>query len=162
MFCRREYPRLVGALSGHVGDVMVAEELAQEALVRVVDRWRRVSRMRSPSGFVHRIATNLATSHLRRRAAERRARRRLAAGATTVWRDEDTAGAVALRRALAELPEGQRRALLLRHAGGLSVAETAEAMEISEQAVRSRCARGVERLRSRLASDEVASESGGR
>lgn len=162
MFCRREYPRLVGALGGYVGDVMVAEELAQETLVRVADRWRRVSRMRSPSGFAHRVAMNLATSHLRRRGAERRARQRLAAGTPTVWRDGDRAGAVALWEALAELPEGQRRALLLRHAGGLSVAETAAAMAVSEQAVRSRCARGAERLRAELADDELANEPGGR
>lgn len=39
-FCRREHPRLVGALSLYCGDSDVAEELAQEALIRAADRER--------------------------------------------------------------------------------------------------------------------------
>jgi RNA polymerase sigma factor (sigma-70 family) len=160
-FLRREHPRLVAALGSYLGDLMVAEELAQEALVRVAVRWRRVSRMRSPAGFAHRVALNLATSQLRRRAAEHRARTRLAGDALEAWRDPDTAAAVDLRRGLAELPEGQRWALVLRYAGGLSVVEAAEALGISEQAVRARCSRGIAQLRSRLAAEELAGEAGG-
>lgn len=38
-FCEREYPRLVGTLSLYCGDVLLAEELAQEALARACSRW---------------------------------------------------------------------------------------------------------------------------
>jgi predicted RNA polymerase sigma factor len=37
--CRSLHPRLVGTLALHCGDVGVAEEIAQDALVRVVERW---------------------------------------------------------------------------------------------------------------------------
>lgn len=159
-FCRREHPRLVGALGSYVGSVMVGEELAQETLIRVASRWRRVAGMRSPSGFAHRVGMNLATSHLRRRAAERRARARMAHEAVAVHRDEDAAAVVAVREALARLAEGQRQALVLRYAGGLSVAETAAALGVSEPAVRSRCARGLEGLRRRLGEQAPVGEGG--
>ena len=61
-FCRREYPRLVGVLSLYCGDAGVAEELAQEALVRVYESWRRMHTMASPGAWVHRVAINLASS----------------------------------------------------------------------------------------------------
>ncbi len=75
-FCRREHPRLVGALTLHCGDRWVAAELAQEALARVCADWPRVSRMQAPGAWVHRVAMNLCTSHFRRRTAERAARAR--------------------------------------------------------------------------------------
>ena len=72
-FCREAWPRLVGALSLSTGDRHVAEELAQEALVRVCERWNEVQVMESPMGWAHRVGFNLASSHYRRREAERRA-----------------------------------------------------------------------------------------
>lgn len=41
--CRREYPRLVGALGLYTGNRAVAEELAQESLARAWRRWPKVS-----------------------------------------------------------------------------------------------------------------------
>lgn len=40
--CARLRPQLVGALTLHTGDRAVAEELAQETLVRLWQRWPRV------------------------------------------------------------------------------------------------------------------------
>ncbi len=40
-FCRRVRPQLVGVLSVQVRSGAVAEELAQETLARVWDRWSR-------------------------------------------------------------------------------------------------------------------------
>ena len=59
-FCRAEWPRLVGSLSLDVGSRELAEDLAQETLVRVCAHWRRVRRADSPSGWAHRVAFNLA------------------------------------------------------------------------------------------------------
>ncbi|WP_052668323.1 sigma factor [Nitriliruptor alkaliphilus] len=50
-FCVEAHPRLVAALGHVVGDHAVAEELAQEALVRAHQRWRRVSQLESPLGW---------------------------------------------------------------------------------------------------------------
>lgn len=43
-FCHREYARLVGALTLYCGDGDVAQELAQEALVRACERWSGYAR----------------------------------------------------------------------------------------------------------------------
>ena len=55
-----------------------------------------------------------------------------------------------LAGALARLPEDQRRAVELRHLGGCSVAEVAEQMERSKEAVAKLLLRGVARLRELL------------
>jgi RNA polymerase sigma-70 factor (sigma-E family) len=125
-FCRREWPRLVGSLSLFTGDGDLAQELAQETLARVCRDWRRVSTLDAPGAWAHRVALNLARSHFRHRAVARRHASRLEALAYT---DEpDTAGAIAVRTAVARLPVRQRTALVLRYFADLSVAETAEAM----------------------------------
>ena len=71
-FCAAEWPQLVRALSLYVGDPYVAEELAQEALLRACRQWATVSQLDSPGGWTWRVATNLANSHFRRARAARR------------------------------------------------------------------------------------------
>lgn len=137
-FCAAEYPRLVGALGLYVGDRAVAEELAQEALLRACQRWERVSKLESPGGWTWHVARNLATSHFRRRRSERRATARVAAAhvtdsTATSGDDEDE-----VRRAVAALPDRQKSALVLRYYLDLSVEETARRMRITPDAVRSR------------------------
>jgi RNA polymerase sigma-70 factor (ECF subfamily) len=65
---------------------------------------------------------------------------------------------VALRAALAELPERQRAALVLRHYLDLPAAEAAAVLGVSPDALRQLCHRGIESLRVSLAVDLVASE----
>lgn len=54
-FCRRHWKPLAAALATYTGDVALGQDLAQEALARVLARWERVQRMRSPGGYVYRI-----------------------------------------------------------------------------------------------------------
>jgi RNA polymerase sigma-70 factor, ECF subfamily len=146
-FCAQLYPRLVGALGLYCGDVELAQELAQETLVRLWRNWRRVSGLDSPSGWAHRVAMNLAVSALRSRAAAWRAHRRLAAQWTpAVW--PDSAEAVAVRQALTRLPARQRRALVLRYYADLSVEDTAAAMGCPTGTVKTLCSRAIAALRS--------------
>ena len=51
-FCEGYYPTLVGGLALYVGDRLLAEELAQEALLRAFRRWERVAGLDSPEGWV--------------------------------------------------------------------------------------------------------------
>lgn len=148
-FCRGEYPQLVRALSLYVGDADVAEELAQEALLRACRQWSRVSRLESPGGWTWRVATNLANSHFRRRRAARRALQRLGPTGQT-HTDPDGADAIAVRQAVAALPERQRTALVLRHVLDLSAPETAQRMGITPDAVRSLTKRATAALRDQL------------
>lgn len=50
-FCRREYPRILGSLRLYTGDPHLAEELAQDAFVRVCRDWERVRAMASPGAW---------------------------------------------------------------------------------------------------------------
>jgi RNA polymerase sigma-70 factor (sigma-E family) len=148
VFCDREYPRLVGALDLYVGDLAVAEEIAQEALVRASQRWSRVSQLDSPGGWTYRVAINLANSWFRRRAAERRARRRL--DPTLVHHDPDTADHEAVRTAMAALPERQRTALVLRYYLDLPATEVADRLGTTPGAVRAATKRAIASLRQQL------------
>ncbi len=58
-FFRGEFPKLCGALVLLVGDAFEAEELAQESMTRVLERWDRVREMDSPTGYLFRTALNL-------------------------------------------------------------------------------------------------------
>lgn len=148
-FCAAEWPQLVRALSLYVGDPHVAEELAQEALLRACRQWATVSQLDSPGGWTWRVATHLANSHVRRSRAARRAQQRLGRGDRT-HRDPDGGDAVTVRQAVAALPERQRTALVLRHVQGLSAPETADRMGITPDAVRSLTKRASATLRDRL------------
>lgn len=150
-FCARQYPRLVRTLEVYVGDVAIAEELAQEALIRVCRRWAQVGRMAAPGAWVHRVSINLANSRFRRRAAERRALTRRG-HENAVTDPADVVELVMLRQAVLRLPPRQREAVILRHVVDLSVDETAAAMDCSSQAVRSLAHRGMTGLRYDLVS----------
>lgn len=163
-FCVEAWPRLVRALAHVVGDHGVAEELAQEALVRAHQRWTQVSRMHSPLGWTIHVGTNLARSQLRRRAAARRAAARLTDPDAGRHHDPDGADAVAVHTALGELSPPQREAVVLRYVAGLTAVETAEVLGIDATAVRARTHRALSVLRRHLnvegAEDEPARCSG--
>lgn len=147
-FCRDRHPRLVGMLGLYLGSGGVAEELAQEALVRTARRWG--PSLRDPAAFAYRTAMNLANSHLRRQRAERRALQRVAGGQSATHHDPDSSAVLTVRDELRRLPEAQRKAVALRHGSELTVTETAAVLDISEDAVRSSCKRGLAQLRARL------------
>lgn len=147
-------PRLVAAMELYLGDRHVAEEIVQEACVRAASRWGKVGRMDSPGGWTYRTARNLATSSIRRRQAERRAHQRLGTPDDIV--DHDTAEQMAVRDALAQLPDAQREAIVLKYFLGLDGPAIADRMERSHGAVRALLKRGVAALREDL--DFVADE----
>lgn len=158
LFCRREYPRLVGTLSLYCSDRLLAEELAQETLARACARWEQVSRMAAPGAWAHRVAINAANSYWRRLRAGRRARQRLRSSQPATYDHEQIAADVALREAVAQLPERQRTALVLRYFADLDVDEVAEVMGATNQAVRNLTHRALKRLREMLGEDALIGE----
>jgi RNA polymerase sigma factor (sigma-70 family) len=136
-------------LVGHRASV---EDLVQTtflSLVRARNRYRKGARFRP---WLYAIATNAARDYHRRSHHDP-----LAEGAelpqaltTAEAPPEDTGVQAAVRRALAQLPESQRIAVVLLRFEDMSLAEIAEMLETSEGAVKLRAHRGYERLRELL------------
>ena len=146
-FYLAEHERLFQSLYLLTGDRHEADDLAQEALLRAYERWDRVCSMDSPAGYVYRTALNLYRSRLRTLVV--RARRLFAAVP-----GEDVSGPVAashdVRRALAQLPRGQREALILVEWLGLASEEAGRVLGIDASSVRGRLHRGRASLRDLL------------
>jgi RNA polymerase sigma-70 factor (sigma-E family) len=143
-FCKREHARLVGVLALYCGDRDLAEELVQDALVRLCRDWEKVRDLDHPEAWLHRVALNVTNSFFRRRAAERRARERL--HPVTEMPSSERSDAELLD-ALKVLPQRQRAALLLRYYANLSTRETAQALSCPEGTVKTLVRKGIQKLR---------------
>lgn len=143
--CRQEHPRLVGALGYYTGDPHVAEELAQEALLKLCQHWERVRTMDSPGGWLHQVAINLANSAHRRRKIARSAEGR-STSSDRPTHENDLA--LVVRHAVAGLPRPMREIIVLRFFVDLSVAEVARLLERPEGTVKVMTSRAIKRLKS--------------
>jgi RNA polymerase sigma-70 factor (ECF subfamily) len=137
----RHKTRLFGFLFHLVGERTLAEDLLGETFLRV---YRARSRYRPGSGFLpwmFAIGRNLALGELRRRSILSKAHERLSrqlAAAPEEWQPEAGELRERIRAALAELPEEQRSALVLKEYQGLSYREIAHVLECTEEAARAR------------------------
>jgi RNA polymerase sigma-70 factor (sigma-E family) len=113
-----------------------AEELVQEAFLRVRGRWDRVDH---PSAYVRAAVVNACRNHLRRRAVERR--RAVVPTIAEPDRPDE------LRDAIAALSVRRRAALVLRYYEELPEAEIAELLGCSVSAVKSLLHRAMQDLR---------------
>jgi RNA polymerase sigma-70 factor, ECF subfamily len=141
--CQREYPRLVGMIGLYCGDANLAEDLAQEALIRLCRDWRKVSSMEAPEGWLHRVAINLAHSHYRRKAIERRAVSVLGARRSNADSADDRVETIDL---LKNLPHRQKAAVLLHYYLDLPVREVAKMMQVPEGTAKTLIHRGTRAL----------------
>lgn len=132
------------------GDEQQAQDVAQEAFVRIAGRFHD---LRSPDAFPAYLRTtvlNLCRGHLRRLRTQRDYLRRQG-------RDEEVAEAGAgagardeMWRALGRLPYRQRAALVLRYYEDLSERQAADALGCSVSAVKSLVSRGLQALRTEM------------
>lgn len=136
-------------------DEATADDLLQTALLRSYLRWSKVRE--HPEAYVRRVLVTVAVEDRRRPW-----RREIAWAQPPEAADprDATAGVDeldAMQRVLAGLPARQRAAVVLRHAQGLSVAQTAELLGCSEGTVRSQASRGLDKLRTALSADPTSS-----
>lgn len=161
LLAERLLPRALGHAARVLGDRAEAEDVAQEAMLRL---WRAAAGWQQdgpaqPATWLYRVVANLCTDRLRR------------AGRMAPLDDPDLAedGAAgpeamliegdrmaALDAALARLPERQRQAVVLRHIEGLSNPEIAEILDLGVEAVESLTARGKRALGAALAPSKEA------
>jgi len=137
--CQRQLLRSAYLLTG---DLQHAEDLVQEALVKVALRWQRL-RAGNPTGYARRIIVRDNISRWRQRRREVRVAEVHDAGA--VSGDPDLA--MVVRRALARLTPRQRAVVVLRHFDDLSESETAVLLGVSVGTVKSQNAAALARLR---------------
>jgi RNA polymerase sigma-70 factor (ECF subfamily) len=144
--------RIINYSTRMLGDRSEAEDVAQEAFLRLwqnLDKWRAEAPV---IHWLHRVTYNLCIDRLRKKKLvniddvaepedpfENPARSLHQAQVSTM-----------VNRAIQKLPERQRAAIVFTHQEGLSNIETAQIMEISVEAVESLLSRGRGGLRSLL------------
>lgn len=158
----RHLGRVYGFAARLLGDRAEAEDVAQEAMVRL---WRIAGQWRSGeaqlSTWLYRVTLNLCTD--RQRSARRRPTEALDLVAEPADARADTEAALmqreraaALEVALTTLPDRQRQAVVLRHIEGLTNPEISEIMGVGVEAVESLTARGKRALTAALADRKSA------
>jgi RNA polymerase sigma-70 factor (sigma-E family) len=123
------------------GDFQRAEDLVQEALIRAATRWDRLSEG-NPDAWVRTVVYRENVSWWRRTRRER-----LVQDVPDGSVPGPGEAAVLLRDALAGLTWGQRAVLLLRYAEGLSVADTAAALGVTDGSVKKQTSVALARMR---------------
>ena len=150
----RKLPRLLSLAGRMLGDAAEAEDVAQEAFVRI---WKQAPRWRPGTArfdtWLHRVALNLCYDRLRRRReltyADPPDRPDEGPGPGRGLEAQDTGRRVS--RALQALPDRQREAIVLCHYQELGNIEAAAVMGVSVEALESLLGRGRRSLRATLA-----------
>jgi RNA polymerase sigma-70 factor (sigma-E family) len=128
------------------GNHASAEELVQEAFVRVFGRPRSISKRHEVSAYLHRTVINLARSRWRKQRLENISTPDQLESIDRV-RPPDVATQDFIFRALLTLPVRQRAAIYLRYYEDLSEVDIAERLNCSVAAARSLTHRGLTTLR---------------
>jgi RNA polymerase sigma-70 factor (ECF subfamily) len=138
-FYSATWGRTVSCAYAVTGDLTAAEDAAQDAYARAWPRWTKLRTYDDAGAWVRQVATRQAISRWRR---SRTAVRHLLRQRPPEPVDPPDESSVLLARALQQLPEAQRRALVLHHLVGLSVAEVARLEGCPEGTLKARLSRG--------------------
>jgi RNA polymerase sigma-70 factor (ECF subfamily) len=142
-----EHVRLFRALSLVTRDPAEAEDVMQEAFLKVWERWDRAPSLANPTGYLYRTALNVYRSRRRRGAVALRRVIGLAPGRDELAQVEARNDVV---RALGGLTPRQRLALVLADLLGYSSEEAAKVMGIKAATVRVLASQGRAALKREL------------
>jgi RNA polymerase sigma-70 factor (sigma-E family) len=146
--CHADMVRFAAFLTGRVD---AAEDIAQEAFLRVFDAWDRIDDPERAQAYLRTTVVNLVRGgHRREQTAERNADRHLAAVPSA---EEDALGELNRQRvldAVAALPLRQRACVVMRHWMRMTETEIADTLEVSVGSVRTHAKRGTKALQTRL------------
>jgi RNA polymerase sigma-70 factor (ECF subfamily) len=156
---RATYRRAYGLAFRLVRDRFEAEDVVQEAYLRMfrsMEGFRAEARVET---WMHRIVTNVAITRLRSRGRSAElVSDELPEDDVSPRPDTGVAVRDQLERALDRLPAGQRTVLVLKDVYGLSCREIAAELEIREGAVKVRLHRARKRLREEITEEDRADE----
>jgi RNA polymerase sigma factor (sigma-70 family) len=130
-----EHDRLLGALYLVTGHRQEAEDLMQEAFVKVLQRWDVVQSLTNPTAYLYRTAMN--TFRTRYRRALMAVRKATLNAGRSVDPFEEVELREDVRRALAGLTPRQRAAIVLTELLGYPPGEAARTLGIKASTVRS-------------------------
>jgi RNA polymerase sigma-70 factor (sigma-E family) len=148
-----QYRPLVRLATLLLHDAGLAEEITQDAFVGLHERWGRLRDPQRAVAYLRQSVVNRARSALRHRGVVDRFLRRQSEPATASSAESaviDAHDHAAVLAAVRLLPARQREALALRYYLDLTEAQTAEAMGVSEGAVKSHTFRALTALRRHL------------
>ncbi len=139
------WPEVYRAVAVVIRDRDLAAEAVDEAMVRTFTKWRDVSRMSNPQGWVYRVAVNWARTGLKRRSLAKKLPE-----PPEPLVEVPTPPDPALIEAVRRLPAKQRDVIVARYLLDLSQEQIAETFGLEPGTVKSRLSRGLERLRKEL------------
>jgi len=148
-----EYQTMVALAAAVSGDRIHAEDLAQEAMVRLEKHWDRVQYFDKPGAWLRRVTINLALSQRRKKTREIKALLKLDKPEPHQLevndRDEEVWAHVA------RLPKMQRAVISLQYLEDLKPVEIAEILEVEPATVRVHQHRARQQLRKILGSRQA-------
>jgi RNA polymerase sigma-70 factor (ECF subfamily) len=155
-FYASHYPQLVRALTIATGQREDAEELAQEAFIRLISRWDRVARYDNPQAWLRMVAFRLLSNRRRRQRLVASTPSRQSKAATS---PSDAGWVVDLKRAVAQLPPTHRDVIILHYLYDMKLAEVADCLGARVGTVKSRLARARSELAVLLRDTEIPSDA---
>jgi len=158
-FYSASYRRLTGQVYAMIGNLDEAQECVQEAFARAWAHRRKLEKAQHPEAWVRTTAFRLAVSRWRTTMRGRRAADET--GPTSLQEPPLDENHVALVAALRQLPEAQRRAIVLHHVADLPVRTVAAEVGVSEGTIKARLSRGRTALAELLAHDANDGLQGG-
>jgi RNA polymerase sigma-70 factor (ECF subfamily) len=129
----QSYTSIVQALTLASGDLAAAEDATQEAFAQAWVRWGRISRYDNPGAWVRRVAINKLRNAHRSRLRGEAAVQRMNSEISTAGPPREPESDLLL--GLQRLSYKQRLCAVLFYVDGLSTAEVAQAMGISQGSV---------------------------
>jgi RNA polymerase sigma-70 factor (sigma-E family) len=145
---RDRRPALIGYATLLTGDRSQAEDLVHDAIVRTFARPRSFPSLNAADAYVRRAIANAFIDRMRSRRSWLGAMGRIVVD--DLAPDDDVAGRLDVRAALGGLPRRQRACVVMRFYDDLRVADIADALGLSEGAVKRYLSDGIRHLNAAL------------
>ncbi len=146
--CEALKPRLYRTALLYLGGESQAVDAVDEAIYKGFLARKKLRQPQYFTTWLTRILMNVCTAELRRQKREQ-------AVAELPQTAQESFDALPLRQAVEQLPLELRQVIVLRYFTGLTLAETAQALEIPQGTVSTRQRKGLSLLRLELADEEV-------